>query len=206
MREIHMAHKIRKARTVAALIATTILLLTGCDQDARLTTLAEESARQQAGQNQEMARLHHEVAEGARQLVEADAKARQGVLAMQQQLQERQAEVGQQRDQLESERREIARQRLSESVFGPILAELGPLAVCGLVLVLCGLLIYGLRSGPSDADTMGEILIEELVSPRPMLYSPILPQVATDIFEDDGRQPAAIADQTGPPHEGPQRS
>ncbi len=198
MREIHMAHKIH---TVTALIATTILLLTGCDEDGRLATLAEESARQQAQQNQEMARLHGEVAEGARRLVEADAKARQDVLAAQQQLQAQQAEVGQQRDQLESERREIARQRLSESVFGPILAELGPLAVCGLVLVLCGLLIYGLRSGPSDADTMGEILIEELVSPRPMLYSPILPQVTTDVVEDNRPQPAVIADQTGPPHD-----
>ena len=50
-----------------------------------------------------------------------------------------------QRDELETERREIADQRLHESILGPIIANMGPLLVCALVLVFCGLLVYGLR-------------------------------------------------------------
>ena len=77
-------------------------LILGCDENARVARVAEQAAERQARQNDEMARVTRESAEAARRLVEADAQARQEFLAAQQDLQTQQAELGRQRDRLES--------------------------------------------------------------------------------------------------------
>ena len=58
-----------------------------------------------------MAQLQAQVAEGSKRLVEADAKARAELTALQHDLQQSQADLGRQRDQLEAERRGLAEQR-----------------------------------------------------------------------------------------------
>ncbi len=157
---------------VVPLTALIIALLCGCDDDARLARMAETAADRQAEQNSEMARLNREVAEGTRRLVEADADSRKDLVALQQELQSEQAMVGHQRDLLESERREIADQRLRESTLAPILEDLGPLLVCTLVLVFCAFLVCGLNSDKGESDAVTEILIEDIVAERPTLLPP----------------------------------
>jgi len=158
----------------AVVTALGIVLLTGCTDNEEVARVAMQAADRQAQQNSEMARLNREVAEGTRRLVEADAEARKEVLAMQRDLQGQASEVGRQRDLLESERRGIAAQRLRESILGPIIANMSPLLVCALVLIFCGLLVYGLRSDRGDDDSVvAEVLIEELASAEPKLLPPL---------------------------------
>ena len=57
-----------------SLIATLIVTAIGCDEDERLAEMAERHSARQAEQNRQMADLQKEVAEGTRQLVEADAR------------------------------------------------------------------------------------------------------------------------------------
>ena len=86
--------------------------ITGCQSETdRVAEVARESAQRQAEQSKQMAQLQGQVAEGSRQLVEADAKARAEMTAIQRDLQQSQTEIGRQRDQLEVERRQIAAER-----------------------------------------------------------------------------------------------
>ncbi len=174
--------------------ALALVLLTGCDDDEKVARVATQAADRQAEQNKEMARVNREVAEGTKRLVEADAEARKDVLAMQEDLQGQASEVGQQRDLLESERREIAKHRVRESILGPIIANLGPLLVCALVLVFCGLLVYGLRVDKGDDDAVGEVLIEELASARPTLLPPPATACATVAHSGSDRGLLTAAD------------
>lgn len=151
-----------------ALLSWTLAMTSGCgENDGRLARMAAEAARQQAAQNEEIARLNREVAAGTKQLVEGDAKARQELIAAQRDLQRQQEQVGAQRDALEAERKQWAQQRRTESVYGPILSTLGMTLLALLPLVLCWCLLQGL--GRTDEEQIGEILIEEIVSEEPQL-------------------------------------
>jgi len=81
-----------------------VLATMGCGDgpDQRLVDVAMESAARQAEQNQQMAELQQQVAGGAKQLVEADSRARQELAELQRELRSDQAEIGRQRDALES--------------------------------------------------------------------------------------------------------
>lgn len=155
--------------TAAAALWSWMLVMTiGCgENDGRLARMAAEAARQQAAQNEEMARLNREVASGTKQLVEGDAKARQELIAAQRDLQRQQEQVGAQRDALETERKTWARQRRTESVYAPILSTLGMTLLALLPLVLCWYLLQGL--GRTDDEQIGEILIADIVSEEPQL-------------------------------------
>jgi hypothetical protein len=75
----------------------TLILIAGCEptpSDERLARMAQETVEQQAQQNEEMARLNREVAEGTNRLVDADSQARQELLAAQRDLQRQQEQVG----------------------------------------------------------------------------------------------------------------
>jgi len=118
----------RPMRSMIAMLTgiSLIGLIVGCDEDARLARLAQDAAERQARQNEEMARVVHSSNEAARGLVTADAEAREALLAAQRDLQQQQAVVGQQRDRLETERREMADARRWDSQIGS--ARVG----CGL--------------------------------------------------------------------------
>jgi len=178
----------REIPTTAAVVVLVVVMLTGCDENKEVARVATEAAERQAEQNQEMAQLNREVAEGTKLLVEADAEARESVLAMQADLYAEQAEIGQQRDQLEAERREIADHRLRESLLAPIINNLGPLLVVVAVLFFCGAMVSGLDDGD---DEVSEVLIEELAADRPVLLPPT-PSAGS--IERDGHKPAATGD------------
>mgnify|MGYP000026399097 CR=1 FL=1 len=72
----------RNTRRIPALlpVLTLVVLICGCgtsEPDGRYEQLVEKTLEQQAAQNQAMAKQSQEVAEATRQLVEADAKARE---------------------------------------------------------------------------------------------------------------------------------
>ena len=78
----------RNTRRIPALlpVLTLVVLICGCgtsEPDGRYEQLVDKTLEQQAAQNQAMAKQSQEVAEATRQLVEADAKARQEMAATQ---------------------------------------------------------------------------------------------------------------------------
>lgn len=168
-----------------------IVAAAGCSRDARLAEMAREAAQRQAEQNQEMARLNREVVANSQEVIRADAESRQEVLELQRELIQRdeqgrgelnalqrethtaamedRRELDGQRQDLEQERRQIARQRYWDSLFGAALTSLGitlaSLAPIGLAVYLLWALQH---QGPDDAE-LADLLVEEIVSDRPML-------------------------------------
>ena len=157
-------------RTIWALLLLILMTLVGCEEDKELAALAKEANRQQSEQNQEMAKLNREVAEGSKRLIQAEAEATTKRLTMEQQLQE-------QRNDVEAERQELAQERKAESILGPALVAAASLAAVCLPLVLCWYLLHGMQrdSEPGVSD----LLIEELdrsaypqLSSQPLLSDP----------------------------------
>jgi hypothetical protein len=164
-------------KSCAILLWGLLLMVTGCQQDdSRVARVAQEAAQRQAEQNKQMAQLQGQVAEGAKRLVEADAKARAEVAAMQRDVQQSQVEVGRQRDQLEAERRQFAQQRGRDPLIASAITATGLILACLLPLLLCIYLVRSLRE-PAETDVaLAEILIEEMASPEMILLPP--PQAA----------------------------
>ncbi len=157
-----------KRRLPASLL---ICLIAGCgSDDTRLVQLSKEHEARQAEQNLKMAELQKSVADGSKRLVEAEAESREKLLAMQDNLRADQAHVGQQRDTLEGERREIAAQRNRDPIVAAAIVQAGLFLACLLPLVLAGYLVYAMRHTASQDDAVvAELLVSELVSERPML-------------------------------------
>ena len=155
-----------------------LLLIGGCDEEnenAQVARVAQEGAARQADQNQEMAQLNREVAAGTQRLVEADSRARQEVIAAQKDLAQQQAGLAEQHDALEAERRTMAQQRNRESLLVPVISTLGLLLLCCLPLGLAWYLLHAWHREAQDDIVLGQLLIEELVSPRPVLLpGPVL--------------------------------
>jgi len=149
----------------------------GCrSPDDSLVELAREGTARQAEQNRHMSELQHQVAEGSRQLVEADARARQELAELQRDLRGDQAEVGRQRDALEIERREIAAQRRGGSLLGPALVAAATLIACIAPLLVCFRVVRGLWAADTSEDTLAEFLVQELVAERPVILPTASPQ------------------------------
>ncbi len=156
-------------KTIPVHLIILILLIAGCDTDGRLVELSREAADRQAEQNKEMARVNQSVADGTKNLITEHSQARQELTGLQDGIQSQQTEVNRQRDDLRSERREIADQRLTESRLGPLLSSLGIFFLGATTIGFCALLLVRLHH-PSD-DPLGELLLEDLVSKQPNLFS-----------------------------------
>jgi hypothetical protein len=160
-------------RTRNVLMLVIVLLMSGCQSnDERLVEMAKEHEKSRAEQSQQMARMQQEVAEGSRRLVEADAKAREELTAMQHELRGDQADIGHQHNQLETERREIATQRNRDPIVAAAIMHVGLVLACLLPLLVCVYVLWSVgRRHDSDA-AVTELLVQELVSERPMLLPP----------------------------------
>jgi hypothetical protein len=93
-----------------------LLALAGCGgADDRLVKLSQRSLASQAEQNQQMAQQSTEVAKATRQLVEADAQARQELITAQTRLESQlyaeRTSLDRQQEALENERKGLAAQR-----------------------------------------------------------------------------------------------
>ena len=177
--------------------ATLMMTAIGCDEDEnkRLAEMAERHLERQAKQSRQVTELQREVAEGSRRLVEADAKARQEMVALQREVQAERNEVGRQRDLMEGERRDLADKRRLDPIIAAAITNVGLLLACLLPLVLCWYLLQR-RVEPADDQVVAEVLLEDLVTDRPLLL-PRTEGVRAIGRRDDGREPR-LSDHTEP--------
>ena len=163
--------RMRTRTTLLLLIVMAMMLvMIGCDENenSRLAKMAEENLKRQDAQNERMADLQNEVTEGSRRLVEADAKSRQEMIGLQRDFQSDQTEVARQRDLLEGERRDLADKRHIAPIIAESIKNIGLLIGCVLPLILCWFLLAR-RDEPADDSVVAEVLLQDLVSDKPML-------------------------------------
>ena len=162
----------RHTRLLMTITAMLMLAVTGCEEDenARLLEMADRHMKSQAEQNKQMTELQREVVKGSRQLVEADARSREEMIALQRDVQAERAEVGHQRDALEEDRRALAASRYLDPIVATAITNTGLILACLLPLVLCW---YLLHRNPDDVDAaVNDILIEDFVTENPVLLPP----------------------------------
>lgn len=159
-----------KLLLVRLIVATLLMTATGCaeNENKQLAEMAERHLDRQAEQNQQMAKLQQELAKGSRQMVEADAKAREEIVALHRDVQAERTEIGQQRDSLENDRRQIAEQRHRDPIIASAITSFGLLLACLLPLVLCWYLLHR-PVEPADDSAVAEVLLEDLVADSPLL-------------------------------------
>ena len=157
------------------LITLTLILLIGVscspDENSRVAELATQQLERQADQNRRMSELQQEVASGSRELVEADANARQEMVTLQREMQTERNEIGHQRDQLEAERREIADRRNRDPIIAAAITRVAFVVVSLLPLLICWLLLQQ-KVEPADKNDITELLLDDLVSSEPRLMPP----------------------------------
>ena len=149
-------------------------LVVGCSSppDAQLVEMARDHAARQTELNRQTIELQKEITEGSRRLVEADAAARSEMVALQHDLQADQQEIGRQRDLLEQERKEIARQRFRDQAVAITFSTIGLLLICGLPLLLCIYVLRAVRTSEAPDAALTEVLINELTADQPRLLTP----------------------------------
>ena len=150
----------------------TIVIAIGCANDSdRVAELASRHATQQNELSRETVKLQNELVEGTQKLVEADAHARRDFLELEGKLDEQRGEVGRRHDELESERREIAKQRYRDPIVANALIAAATLLACLLPMLLAGWLLRA-QLNETDEYTATEILLEEITARHPALASP----------------------------------
>ncbi|TWU59936.1 hypothetical protein Poly51_02090 [Rubripirellula tenax] len=83
-------------------------------------------------------------------------------LEMQNDMQQERAEVGQQRDQLETDRREWDQRERSDAILAAVIASGGLLLACGLPLLVVAILLWP-RPSPSSSEAVCDVLLDEVV-------------------------------------------
>jgi hypothetical protein len=150
-----------------------LLLIAGCSNDDRLAQMAKDHESRQAEQNQHMADLQKQVAEGSKRLIEAEGESCNKLLAMQDNLRADQAAIGKQRDRLEDDRREIAAQRNRDPIVAAAIEQIGICIACLLPLVLAGYPIYATKHAASEDDAIvAEFLVTDLTGSKSLLLPP----------------------------------
>lgn len=161
-----------------------LMALAGCNdnENARVAQVAQEAARQQAAQNQEMARLNQEVARAHQQQIDAEAQARETLLVMSQDVQVQQNALEAERQDMAGERRELAEEQRWDSILGPTMLGIASLAASMLPLILCWYLLDGLRHDRGDEADLAQLLVLDMAADAPVLLPPpvSMPQVACD--------------------------
>lgn len=149
---------------VPNLAVLSLTALAGCTrdvQDARLSRVTEQALEQQAQQNKAMAEL-------------------------QKNLQKERSHLDQQRAQLEDEARKIAAARHRDPILANAIVGAVGLLVAVLPLGLCWHLLRGLYRPGDDGDSLGELLVHEMTSSRPLILPPL---VDAQGDRDDGSRP-----------------
>lgn len=155
-----MFHKL--IRRIQYLTIATLTLTSGCDD--RAIQIAREATDRQAQQNTAMAELNGEVARGAQRLVAADSDSRQTFVQVHHDLQAERRRLDAGWGSLETERKQIAGQRRTESAWVSIVQVSGASVLVAALLGYCWYAL--LSSGASDPnDTrLNELLVDEFLS------------------------------------------
>jgi hypothetical protein len=89
--------------------------------------------------------------------------------AIQRDLQQSQTEIGRQRDQLETERRQIAVERYWDAILGHAITAAAGLFACLLPLLLCWVLLRRPSDDGENDAVLAKFLMQELVDDHPTL-------------------------------------
>jgi len=156
--------------------------IAGCSRtpDERLADFAQQTMAEQSRQNHRMADQSeaivdesHQLTEAAKELVEHDAEARRELISAQQeltsQLNHQQGTIDAGRDQLEQDRREIAKQRQRDPIIAAVIQNFGLVIACLLPLIVAVLVIRQMQSQEPDHAAVAELLMLELTSDQPLL-------------------------------------
>jgi len=146
--------------TLAVLSLTTLAGCTRDVQDERLSRVTEQALEQQTQQNEAMAEL-------------------------QKNLQHERSHLDEQQAQLDDERRKIAAARHRDPIVANAIVGAVGLLVAVLPLGLCWHLLRGLYRPGDDGEALGELLVHEMISSRPLILPPPDPRPALD----DGSRP-----------------
>lgn len=156
-------------KTLLLTMAILSNLVSGCDD--RATEIAREAANRQAEQNQVMAELQEQVADGSRQLVEADARARHEMIGVHHDLQNERSRLDSGWHDLNTEQRQIAGQRRTESLLVPLCQSAAVVLLAALVLGFSWYALASAHRGEASPEELNELLLRELVSDGPHLLS-----------------------------------
>jgi hypothetical protein len=160
---------VRKLKMWILWIAT-LIVTSGCDD--RVTQVAREAANRQAQQNTVMAELHQEVATGTRELVAADAKARGDIVGVHHDLQSERARLDTGWNALETERRQIASQRRTESLLGPLVPLIAGTVLVIVLLGFCWSAVGAAHTSDSRDCRLEDFLVREILPDEtpPLLF------------------------------------
>jgi multidrug efflux pump subunit AcrA (membrane-fusion protein) len=175
----------RIGRMLPWIVIALLPTLSGCenDSDQQLVNMAEQSLATQARQNEQLAEQSQRIADASRDLVAADAQARQELIEAQAKLQTAlqadRALLDEQRDALELERQAVARARHRDPILAAALGSLGLLVACALPLFLAGYILYCANRPSIDHEILNELLITDLVAeqPRMLPISVVVPRI-----------------------------
>jgi len=126
-----------------AIVAAATLIMIGCDENQRIADLAQRELEHRAAETQQLAELHSKV-------------------------QKERLELGQGRDQLEEDRRQIANQRHRDPLIANAINGAVWLLVCVLPLFVC----WRLLQTPDEHEieqAVGEFFIADFVAEEPLL-------------------------------------
>jgi hypothetical protein len=181
--------------------AAVVLIVAGCEsRDERLASFAERSVESQRQQNEIIGRQSEQVvlesralAEAAKEVVAADAQARQELISAQREMSQGwQAElsgVNRQRDELERERQTIADQRFRDPMIAAAVQTIGLLLVSLLPLVLAAYALRQFNQPVDDGGQLGDLLMEELATGEPILLPPQKPPLLCAEAESPNNTP-----------------
>ena len=95
--------------------------------------------------------------------------------ALQKNLQTERTSVDRQREEMETERRQLAQQRARDPIVAQAIRAVGLTLACLLPLLLAGYVIYSLNRNGDDNDALSELLVMEITAEKPKLL-PMAPR------------------------------
>lgn len=131
------------------------LMMAGCPHgdSERLAEMADRTVQMQAEQNTAAARAH------------------QGFVTLHSNLQTERSDLNEQFSKLEQDRRDLHRERRSELAWSESFRFLAIVIAATMPLFLCAYLIWAACRTSDGHEAVNELLISELVSPRPRLIA-----------------------------------
>jgi len=177
-------------RTIVAIIG---LIIAGCNdtptqKDKRLEEFARHSMAQQSRQNEVVAnqatavvQSSHEIANSANNLVQQDARARHEMIQAYRDLagdlNRQQSAMDEARNEIEKDRRELARLRHRDPILVASIQSFGLLLASMLPLGMAAFVIYQMNHQEPEHAAVAELLIRDLGSDKPAIWPCIQQQM-----------------------------
>jgi hypothetical protein len=143
-----------KQTWIAGILILACYVVGGCGTESqRLADMADRTVEMQSKQNL------------------AIAKTRDDIVELNRAIQMERKELNQEFKQLESDRRELHKQRRSELAWAESFQFLAIVFAATMPLFLCAYLIWAATRNSQDAELINDVLMRELVTKRPRLIA-----------------------------------